>query len=59
MARIATRTAKPNGQYHITPERVCFGVFCYLFITEYTGERKCMRENFVQVREYEIEPVID
>ncbi|XP_058778555.1 DNA repair protein REV1-like isoform X3 [Vicia villosa] len=22
MARIATRTAKPNGQYHITPERV-------------------------------------
>lgn len=29
MARIATRTAKPNGQYHITLERVCFGVFCY------------------------------
>lgn len=29
MARIATRTAKPNGQYHITPERVGFGVFCF------------------------------
>ena len=26
MARMATRTAKPNGQYHITPERVCFGL---------------------------------
>ncbi|PNY04000.1 DNA repair protein rev1-like [Trifolium pratense] len=23
IARIATRTAKPNGQYHITPERCC------------------------------------
>jgi DNA repair protein REV1 len=32
IARIATRTAKPNGQYHITPERVCFGVFCYLLL---------------------------
>lgn len=29
MARIATRTAKPNGQYHITPEKVSFGVFSY------------------------------
>jgi len=25
MARIATRTAKPNGHYHITPEKVCSG----------------------------------
>ena len=29
MARIATRTAKPNGQYCITPESVCYGVLCY------------------------------
>lgn len=26
MARIATKTAKPNGQYHITPEMVWLGV---------------------------------
>lgn len=30
MARIATKTAKPNGQYYITPEMVRFGVCCYL-----------------------------
>jgi nucleotidyltransferase/DNA polymerase involved in DNA repair len=42
IARIATRTAKPNGQYHITPERVCFGVFCYLLLN--LQERKRVRE---------------
>ena len=29
MARMATRIAKPNGQYHTTPERVCFGLHHY------------------------------
>jgi len=32
MARIATRTAKPNGQYHITTEKVSFG---YSFIQNF------------------------
>lgn len=32
MARLATRTAKPDGQCYIPPERVCFGKF-FMFIS--------------------------
>jgi hypothetical protein len=30
MARLATRTAKPDGQFCIPPEGVCF-CFCFVF----------------------------
>ncbi len=32
MARLATRTAKPDGQCYIPPERVCLGKF-FMFIS--------------------------
>lgn len=50
MARLATRTAKPDGQCYIPPERVCFGkifmLISYVCMSECDNFQVCKAQHF-------------